>query len=87
MRGLSLAHAFGSEEYIGCGQFVYYSWVPGISPKFLKPPGYDCLVFLRHQIIPICCMLTINRRGALRTTRFPNCFALTAIRESGGASF
>jgi hypothetical protein len=57
-----------------------YSWVPGISPKFLKPPGYDCLVFLCHQIIPICYMLAINRCDALRTTRFPNCFALTAIR-------
>jgi hypothetical protein len=87
MRGLSLAHAFGSEEIYQLWPVRLLLWVPGISPKFLKPPGYDCLVFLRHQIIPICCMLTINRRGALRTTRFPNCFALTAIRESGGASF
>ena len=43
------------KEYIGCGQFVYYSWVPRISPKFLKPPGYNCLVFLCHQIIPVGC--------------------------------
>ena len=30
-------------------------WVPRISPKFLKPPGYNCLVFLCHQIIPVGC--------------------------------
>jgi hypothetical protein len=61
------------KEYIGRGQFVYDSWIPRISPKFLKPPVYNYLVFLCHHIVPVGCMLAVNRPNELRTTRFPNC--------------
>jgi hypothetical protein len=33
-------------EYIGCGELVDDSRIPGASPKFLEPPGYDILVIL-----------------------------------------
>ena len=34
------------QEYVGCGHLVYDSWIPGVSPKFLEPAGYDVLIIL-----------------------------------------
>ena len=54
------------DEYVGRREFVYDSWVPGISPKFLEPSGYDILVIL-HRIASV--HLSVSREAQPAATR------------------
>src|SRR3979411_3311238 len=73
------------DEYVGRREFVYDSWVPRISPKFLEPSGYDILVIL-HRIASVH-PLSVSREAPPAATRM---FVITLrtypISELAGGS-
>src|SRR5712675_3533725 len=76
------------DEYVGRREFVYDSWVPRISPKFLEPSGYDILVIL-HRIASVH-PLSVSREAPPAATRMfvitLRTYASHPISELAGAS-